>query len=94
MRRDTRADIGPVTGDSKPAPDMVNSPPHYTSSPAKCSGCGKPIECIDVTRHQTFNIGNSIKYLWRLGLKGDPIEQLEKAVWYLADEIKRLKVKP
>lgn len=71
--------------------DNVNHPKHYTSDP---SG----IECIDVTRHRNFNIGNAIKYLWRAGLKIDAdkssinkqIEDLEKAVWYIVDEIHRL----
>ena len=44
--------------------DNVNHPKHYTSDP---SG----IECIDITRHRNFNIGNAIKYLWRAGLKID-----------------------
>lgn len=83
--------------------DNVNHPPHYTSHP---SG----IECIEVTRHMTFNIGNAIKYCWRAGLKCPApdivsddewrkaeklrtalhIQDLKKAQWYLADEIKRL----
>ena len=71
--------------------DNVNHPKHYTSDP---SG----IECIDVTRHRNFNIGNAIKYLWRAGLKEDKdrkiidkqVEDLNKAVWYLVDEIHRL----
>lgn len=71
--------------------DNVNHPKHYTSDP---SG----IECIDITRHRNFNIGNAIKYLWRAGLKLDAdkssinkqIEDLEKAVWYIVDEIHRL----
>lgn len=71
--------------------DNVNHPKHYTSDP---SG----IECIDITRHRNFNVGNSIKYLWRAGLKIDAdkssinkqIEDLEKAVWYIVDEIHRL----
>jgi uncharacterized protein DUF3310 len=78
--------------------DPVHAPSHYTSSPAKCSGCGKTIECIDVTRHHGFNIGNVIKYLWReglkgaaLGLKSSSIEDLEKAAWYLQDEIAKRK---
>ena len=76
---------------SKNKNDQVNHPKHYTSDP---SG----IECIDVTRHRNFNIGNAIKYLWRAGLKEDKdrklidkqVEDLNKAVWYLADEIHRL----
>lgn len=71
--------------------DNVNHPKHYTSDP---SG----IECIDITRHRNFNVGNAIKYLWRAGLKEDKdrklidkqIEDLNKAVWYLVDEIHRL----
>lgn len=63
--------------------DPVNHPRHYTSSP---SG----IECIDVVRHMNFNRGNAIKYTWRAGEKGPPIEDLKKAIWYLQDEIKRL----
>lgn len=71
--------------------DNVNHPKYYTSDP---SG----IECIDITRHRNFNVGNAIKYLWRAGLKIDSdkssinkqIEDLEKAVWYIVDEIHRL----
>lgn len=65
--------------------DPVNHPKHYTSDP---SG----VECIEITRHRNFNIGNAIKYLWRAGLKdgNSDIQDLRKAVWYIEDEIKRL----
>lgn len=65
--------------------DPVNNPAHYTSDP---SG----VECIEITRHRSFNVGNAIKYLWRAGLKGKAtqIQDLEKAAWYIQDEIKRL----
>lgn len=63
--------------------DLVNHPPHYTSHP---SG----IEAIQVTRHMNFNLGNAMKYIWRAGQKGDAIQDLEKAMFYLADEIRRL----
>jgi hypothetical protein len=64
--------------------DAVNHPKHYTSDP---SG----IECIEITRHRTFNIGNAIKYLWRAGLKEDAqIQDLRKAIFYIEDEIKRI----
>lgn len=62
--------------------DSVNHPRHYTAHP---SG----VECITITRHMGFNIGNAIKYLWRADQKGSPIEDLKKAAWYIADEIKR-----
>jgi hypothetical protein len=70
--------------------DMVAHPAHYTSSPAKCSGCGKPIECIDITKHMNFSVGSMIKYLWRLGLKGDRVEQLRKVIQYAEFEIGRI----
>lgn len=65
--------------------DPVNHPSHYTSDP---SG----VECITITRHRNFNIGNAIKYLWRAGLKDSApvIEDIDKAIWYLKDEKKRL----
>lgn len=72
--------------------DNVNHPKHYTSHP---SG----VDCITITRHYCFSIGNAIKYLWRAGLKKDAsledkqkeIEDLEKAIWYIKDRIKQLK---
>lgn len=67
--------------------DLVNHPPHYTNSNAKCSKCSAAIECIDVTEHMGFNLGNVVKYLWRADLKGTPVRDLEKARWYLTREI-------
>jgi hypothetical protein len=68
------------------SPDPVNHPPHYTASPARCE-CGRPIECIQVTEHMGFNVGNAVKYLWRLDGKGKPLEDLAKAAWYVAREL-------
>lgn len=67
--------------------DNINHPKHYTSSNAVCSDCFHPIECIDVTRHMSFNIGNIVKYLWRADHKNG-LEDLKKAQWYLNDLIK------
>ncbi len=65
--------------------DPVNHPPHYTEHP---SG----IECIQVTEHLSFCVGNAIKYLWRADLKhDDAIEDLKKAAWYINREIERRK---
>ena len=72
--------------------DAVNHPKHYTSHP---SG----VECIEITRHYNFDIGNAIKYLWRAGLKKEQglsdvekeIEDCKKAIWYINDYIKHLK---
>ena len=62
--------------------DNVNHPPHYTAHP---SG----VECIQITEHMGFNLGNAIKYIWRSDLKADAIEDLKKAVWYINREIAR-----
>lgn len=65
--------------------DNVNHPKHYVSHP---SG----IECIQITEHMGFCLGNAVKYIWRADLKGDAIEDLLKARWYINREIeKRLK---
>ena len=69
--------------------DPVNHPKHYNSSPAKCE-CGRRIECIDIAQHMSFALGNVQKYIWRAGEKGDKIEDLKKARWYLDREIARL----
>ncbi len=61
--------------------DPVNHPKHYTNHP---SG----LECIQVTRHMNFNLGNVVKYLWRSDHKNG-LEDLKKAAWYLGDEIKK-----
>lgn len=64
--------------------DMVNHPPHYTSHP---SG----VECIEITRHMGFNLGNAMKYIWRADLKHDDggVEDIKKAMFYLNDELKK-----
>jgi hypothetical protein len=70
---------------TKAAPDVdvVHHPPHYTSHP---SG----VECIQITEHMNFCLGNALKYIWRADLKhDDATEDLEKAKWYLEREIAR-----
>ena len=67
---------------AKTPEDNINHPKHYTSHK---SG----IECIQITEHMSFNIGNVIKYLWRADEKGAPIDDLRKARWYLDREIKK-----
>ena len=62
--------------------DPVNQPPHYTSHP---SG----VECIQITEHMNFLLGNVFKYIWRADLKGKGLEDLRKARFYLDREIAR-----
>ena len=64
------------------AHDPVNHPKHYTAHP---SG----VECIQIAEHFNFCLGNAIKYIWRAGEKGDALEDLRKARWYLDREIER-----
>ena len=67
-----------------PVPDMVNHPPHYT---------GGGIETIDFieAKNLSYHLGNVVKYITRADLKGDRLENLRKAQWYLTREIQRAK---
>jgi hypothetical protein len=61
--------------------DLVNHPPHY-----KAGG----IEVIDFieAKDLNFRLGNAVKYISRAGKKdSDPVQDLEKAAWYLKREI-------
>lgn len=62
--------------------DPVNHPKHYTDHP---SG----VECIQITEHMGFNLGNAVKYIWRCDLKLDAIEDLKKAEFYIKREIEK-----
>lgn len=69
--------------------DMVNSPPHYTSG---------DMETIDVIRHVTRSytgfqaslIGNVIKYSDRANFKGNKLQDLKKAKWYMDRLVKEV----
>ena len=65
--------------------DNINHPKHYTSHP---SG----IECIQITEHMNFCLGNALKYIWRAGLKENRLDDLKKARWYLNREIAQLEI--
>lgn len=62
--------------------DPINHPAHYTRSP---SG----VECIEIAQHLGFCLGNALKYIWRVDQKGQPLEDLQKARWYIDREIAR-----
>ena len=60
--------------------DMVNSPPHYNQTGIEC------IHAISAATNTGFKYylqGNILKYLWRFDYKSKPLEDLEKARWYL-----------
>lgn len=66
-----------------PAADVTN-PGHYRAHP---SG----VECIAITEHMSFCLGNAVKYIWRADLKHEtPLDDLKKARWYLDREIARI----
>lgn len=68
--------------DAQRAADPVNNPAHYTAHP---SG----VECIQIVEHMSFPLGCVVKYVWRADLKGDALEDLRKARFYLDREIAR-----
>ncbi|MGH3956444.1 MAG: DUF3310 domain-containing protein [Mycobacterium sp.] len=80
----TRSNVIPLKklGTTGAEGDPVNHPSHYTSHP---SG----VECITVTEHMGFNLGNAVKYIWRADLKDNAIQDLEKAAFYVNREIER-----
>lgn len=89
-----------VSADFKPRPGVIRrleedrvsmrkvdradaiDPAHYRLHP---SG----VECIQITEHMNFCLGNAMKYIWRAGEKGDLVEDLRKARWYIDREIER-----
>lgn len=68
--------------------DMVNHPAHY-------GGADNPYEAIKVIEAWGlgFNLGNAAKYISRAGRKGEALQDLEKARWYLDREIESLQRK-
>ena len=62
--------------------DVVNNPDHYNTGNVEC------IEAIEESMtpeaFRGYLKGNCMKYLWRYSYKGKPVEDLQKAQWYLA----------
>lgn len=87
MCHDGTADPLEVAAALQP-PDIINSPPHYTKGRKY-----EPAEVI-IDWQLSWALGNVLKYVSRAGRKGDAIEDLKKARWYLEREIKRLSDTP
>ena len=68
--------------------DVVNNPSHYNTGSIEC------IEAIEESMtpeaYRGYLKGNCMKYLWRYDYKGKPVEDLEKAQWYLAKLLKEV----
>jgi hypothetical protein len=65
--------------------DMVNHPAHYAE--------GRKYEPIEVIYDWklTYPVDDVVKYISRYGRKGDPMENLDKAKFYLDWFINKLK---
>ncbi len=85
--------INALEGLTESKPEAVNHPSHYTWLKDKCG-----IEVIDITRHLDFDLGNAVKYILRAGHKQEEgmtdaekrVQDLQKAAWYINDEINNL----
>lgn len=68
--------------------DMVNHPAHYRMDDMTY----EPIKVIRAWK-SNFSIGSAIKYLARYDSKWNPVEDLEKAIFYIQDEINAIKAR-
>jgi hypothetical protein len=66
--------------------DLVNHPPHYTA------GGVETIDFIEA-KNLNYNLGNAVKYITRADHKGNRVQDLEKARWYIEREILSAHVK-
>lgn len=74
-------DIDTSTANKQDSVDMINHPPHYV-------GHGiEPIEFIE-SHNLNFCLGSAIKYIARAPYKGNELQDLKKAKWFLEREIK------
>ncbi len=69
--------------------EQVDHPAHY-------GGADNPFEAIRVIEawQLDFCLGNVVKYISRAGKKGNEIEDLRKAAWYLNRAIEQREAKP
>jgi hypothetical protein len=90
LKEENLLQLGPSTAPlrtavpARPEPNTVNHPAHYN--------VGK-IEAITVIEDWNlgFNLGNCVKYVARADHKGNAVEDLKKALWYLQRELDRRK---
>lgn len=76
--------IWPITYDTMKKPKDAINPAHYQAN---------GMQAIDVIEAfgLGFHLGNVVKYVLRAGKKGEAVECLSKARWYLDREIERVK---
>lgn len=61
--------------------DMVNSPAHYSESEIECIDA--MVAAFGIERVQDYAAIAAFKYIWRQNKKWNPIEDREKALWYM-----------
>ena len=89
-RKRTRKKLAPARARTTGARDTFMAPADPTN-PAHYRSHASGVECIQITEHLGFCLGNAVKYIWRAGEReAKTIEDLRKAVWYLEREIARL----
>ena len=74
--------------DHKEIMDMVNNPSHYNEFGIECIDA---IQAATGSEFKSYLQGNIMKYLWRYRYKGKPVEDLQKAEWYLSRLIDTVK---
>lgn len=81
--------MGHYAGEMSPDPDPPLSAGEAVNHPAHYGGADDPYEAIKVIEAWGlgFALGNAVKYIARAGKKGDRLEDLKKARWYLDREI-------
>lgn len=65
----------------EPEEDPVNSPGHYNSGSVEAIAAIQA--SMSVEAFEGYCKGNTLKYIWRYSYKGKPLQDLDKALWYL-----------
>ena len=71
------------------ADDNVNSPAHYLKGKKETIDVIK--DCMTDDEYHGYLKGNVLKYVSRYKFKGEPLEDLKKAQWYLNRLVKEVK---
>ena len=69
--------------------DIVNSPLHYLKGKKETIDVIQ--DCMTDDEYHGYLKGNVLKYVSRYKFKGEPLEVLQKAQWYLNKLIKEVK---
>lgn len=71
--------------------DAVSRPAHYASGAIECADAIEAALNGETDPVVAWARGNALKYLWRTGKKDDPVQDLEKAIWYCARAAQRIR---